>query len=442
MTTVSTTVGLLVGVSRSVDALVMPTTGFIIPLSAGHHARPSVRPTRATGEIKCSATSQGGGEAESADSSEIYSALRNRLQELRTQDDHGSHDGEGEGASPSLTGQEELERRAAASPRLHYPSVLSYSRQDMKKAYYQAFWRARNLKKVKGGVDSGVNQGDSSSSASYSNLSPPPRTSSSDMSPPTTLLSTLAMDMIISKYENQPAEAEDQPVETGAVQGFTQMYYLEEKDEEQLAVSGRRVAAAGVDVTASVERMWPVGLSQMFFLEDAHEEAEVAARALPSVYRSFLRERLGVPGEVVQDLRQVELDHARLAMLAVLLTGVVGAGAGAGVPASAELLDTNLGLAALAQVARTPWLDPCVAGVILAVKALSEGDWRIGKGALAGWADQGLCTISDISAKILRLGSGDEIRKLAVEMEVKHGRMALGAVVCAMAQQGLVAVGA
>lgn len=80
MTTVSTTVGLLVGVSRSVDALVMPTTGFIIPLSAGHHARPSVRPTRATGEIKCSATSQGGGEAESADSSEIYSALRNRLQ--------------------------------------------------------------------------------------------------------------------------------------------------------------------------------------------------------------------------------------------------------------------------------------------------------------------------------------------------------------------------
>lgn len=43
--------------------------------------------------------------------------------------------------------------------------------------------------------------------------------------------------------------------------------------------------------------------------------------------------------------QQVELDHARLAMLAVLLTGVVGAGAG--VPASAELLDTNLGLAAV-----------------------------------------------------------------------------------------------
>lgn len=44
---------------------------------------------------------------------------------------------------------------------------------------------------------------------------------------------------------------------------------------------------------------------------------------------------------------QVELDHARLAMLAVLLTGVVGAGAGAGVPASAEIFDSNLGLAAV-----------------------------------------------------------------------------------------------
>lgn len=75
--------------------------------------------------------------------SRAYSYSMHWMQELRTQDDHGSHDGEGEGASPSLTGQEELERRAAASPRLHYPSVLSYSRQDMKKAYYQAFWRAR-----------------------------------------------------------------------------------------------------------------------------------------------------------------------------------------------------------------------------------------------------------------------------------------------------------
>lgn len=64
----------------------------------------------------------------------------------------------------------------------------------------------------------------------------------------------------------------------------------------------------------------------------------------------------------------------------------------------------------LAEVARTPWLDPCVAGVILALKALSEGDWRLGKGALAGWADRALGAVSDTGAKILRLGSGDEVR--------------------------------
>lgn len=43
-------------------------------------------------------------------------------------------------------------------------------------------------------------------------------------------------------------------------------------------------------------------------------------------------------------------------MLAVLLTGVVGAGAGAGVPASAELLDTNLGLAAVRIGPERDWL--------------------------------------------------------------------------------------
>ena len=35
----------------------------------------------------------------------------------------------------------------------------------------------------------------------------------------------------------------------------------------------------------------------------------------------------------------------------------------------------------------------------------------------------------------------EQMRKLAVDMEVKHGRVALGAVVCAMAQHGLVSVG-
>lgn len=35
----------------------------------------------------------------------------------------------------------------------------------------------------------------------------------------------------------------------------------------------------------------------------------------------------------------------------------------------------------------------------------------------------------------------EQMRKLAVDMEVRHGRVALGAVVCAMAQQGLVSIG-
>lgn len=65
----------------------------------------------------------------------------------------------------------------------------------------------------------------------------------------------------------------------------------------------------------------------------------------------------------------------------------------------------------LADVARTPWLDPCVAGLILTVKALSEGDWRLGKGALAAWADQALRAVSDSGAKVLRLSSGDEVRR-------------------------------
>lgn len=37
---------------------------------------------------------------------------------------------------------------------------------------------------------------------------------------------------------------------------------------------------------------------------------------------------------------------------------------------------------------------------------------------------------------------GEQLRRLAVEIEVKHGRLALGAVVCAMAQQGILTVAA
>lgn len=63
----------------------------------------------------------------------------------------------------------------------------------------------------------------------------------------------------------------------------------------------------------------------------------------------------------------------------------------------------------LAHVARTPWLDPCVAGGILALKALSEGDWRLGKGALADWADHSLRAASDVGARVFGLASGDVV---------------------------------
>lgn len=77
----------------------------------------------------------------------------------------------------------------------------------------------------------------------------------------------------------------------------------------------------------------------------------------------------------------------------------------------------------LAHVARTPWLDPCVAGGILALKALSEGDWRLGKGALASWADQGLRVATDMGAKALRLGSGDKVSRRDHEPYRRyHGR--------------------
>ncbi|CAM9195783.1 unnamed protein product [Sphacelaria rigidula] len=446
----ASTLGLLVVATTSVDAL-LPKTPIV--------SRGCVRPRGSAGGIPRSTNGATGGEAESADSSEIYASLRKRLEELR----HARHDDD-DTPTPSsqlewerLEQQEWEQRNTASSPT---PQVVSYSGHDMKKAYYEAFWRARNLKKG--------SKTDEASSSIYddppTNPPTPPATtssSSSDVSrPATTLLTTAAFDMVMSKYEEDvvaaaeaASTAPEKKTAEPAVQGLTQMFYLEEKDEQlalttALAEAGtagdaaRIGANAAVRVQAALEQPWPVGLSQMFFVEDAHEEAAAAAGALPLAPRSFLRERLGVPGEIVQALRQVELDHARLAMLAVLLTGVVGAGAGAGVPASAEIFDSNLGLAALAQVARTPWLDPCVAGVILSVKALSEGDGRLGKGALAGWADKGLRAVSDIGAKALRLSSGDEMRKLAVEMEVKHGRMALGAVVCAMAQQGLMTVGA
>ena len=84
----------------------------------------------------------------------------------------------------------------------------------------------------------------------------------------------------------------------------------------------------------------------------------------------------------------------------------------------ADLASTSLLFAwQLADVARTPWLDPCVAGVIMFLKALSEGDWRLGKGALAGWADQTLRSVSESGAKVLRV-SGEEVREFLYKTRV------------------------
>eukprot|EP00752_Nemacystus_decipiens_P003421 g3165.t1 len=378
-----------------------------------------------------------------------------------------------------------------------------YSAQEMKQRYYEAFWRARNLHKeakFAGGASDAIQQ--DSSETSSSAPTPPPETQTQQSQAPasrTTTLTPMAMNMFLSGKASAEADPVAPSSSSDNVQGLTQMYYLAEEDEPAAdaaattttAVSSSQApaqeasAAAGtVAFSLGKRREWepsprqtdaslqneaalsstnrepaaagggdlspssggtvtsmsaePQGLTQAFYLDPGSEANAVAA--LPVVpRRSFLRERLGVPGEVVQDLRQVELDHARLAMVAVLMSGAVGAGAGAG---AGVYLNAHDGFSALAEVARTPWLDPYVAGGILAAKALSEGDWRIGKGAMAGWADRALSSLSNTGAKVLRVGSGNELRRLAVEIEVKHGRLALGAVVCAMAQQGIFTVAA
>lgn len=182
----------------------------------------------------------------------------------------------------------------------------------------------------------------------------------------TTTLTPMAMNMFLSGKPAAKADPVAPSSSSDDVQGLTQMYYLVEEEEAAAAtatataaaVSSRAPAseasaAAGIGRTAAPlslgkKREWqqagaalptpqpaafsssseevvagdssssasssegsvtsmyaePQGLTQLFYL-DPEEEAEAAA-ALPVVpRRSFLRERLGVPGEVVQDLRQV-----------------------------------------------------------------------------------------------------------------------------------------
>lgn len=139
----------------------------------------------------------------------------------------------------------------------------------------------------------------------------------------------MAMQLVMSRFSSAPDTAATAP----EVQGLTQMYYLDEEAEKAIApvtstkadeaavsagdggvscgkdslaatVATAAVLASSQDAGAFDELAQPQGLSQLFYL-DAEEE-EKAAAVLPRVTgRSFLRERLGVPGVVVQDLRQV-----------------------------------------------------------------------------------------------------------------------------------------
>ncbi|CAM9308230.1 unnamed protein product [Laminaria digitata] len=487
---------LLTGSARSVHALVPnavvsssnPTALFRGP------PRPIARScVRRRGAWAMGLSVPGESEAGDIESSELYADMRRRLEDIRRNGDASVEDqledwSEG-GADRLRTQRGGGGGGGGGGGEKGAPSgTKAYSGQEMKKAYYEAFWRARNLHK-EAKFDVGIQADDKGGAAPSADPAAPPATPpTAQLASRSTLLTPMGMDLVLLSRAASAAASEAAALSTSDVQGLTQMYYL---DEEAEAIAAAAVAAAplaaasatvvvgggginnaGASVTrgnimnrgvqkeeagllagagvvafgggggAALEHAEPQGMTQMFFLDKEEEEAAVAA-ALPRssvAEASFLRERLGVSGDVVQGLRQVELDHARLAMLAVLLTGAVGAGAG--VPPDASFMDTQHGFAALADVARTPWLDPCVAGLILTVKALSEGDWRLGKGALASWGDQALRAVSDSGAKVLRLSSGDEMRRLAVEMEVKHGRLALGAVVCAMAQQGLATVGA
>lgn len=124
------------------------------------------------------------------------------------------------------------------------------------------------------------------------------------------------MDMFLSGRAN--ADPDAAPSDSEDVQGLTQMYYLVEEEETAAAAvpsSSEGLAALPKRQPASAAFSWeeasmsaePQGVTQVFYL-DPEEEAEAAA-ALPLVTkRSFLRERLGVPGEVVQGLRQVRLE--------------------------------------------------------------------------------------------------------------------------------------
>lgn len=150
-------------------------------------------------------------------------------------------------------------------------------------------------------------------------------------------LSPAALSLLQSLFD-APATSD---VVSSDVQGLTQMYFLDEGDEIGVASAAAAAASVGGDAvivpsplemrkeaaqeglkvaaahafagdavstqTPGVHEMVeePQGLSQLFYLDP--EEEESAAAALPlREDRSFLREKFGVSGEIVRNLRQVK----------------------------------------------------------------------------------------------------------------------------------------
>lgn len=135
-----------------------------------------------------------------------------------------------------------------------------------------------------------------------------------------TNLSPLAMTMVMSRFDasEENVETEENAVTASDIEGLTQAYCLVEKESTSPANAAAysvmdpagsfpqaELVEFGVGRGASAfsDAVEPQGLSQLFYLDPATEEAVAQSIAEPSP--SFLREKLGVPGTVVQDLRQV-----------------------------------------------------------------------------------------------------------------------------------------
>ncbi|CAM9184893.1 unnamed protein product [Choristocarpus tenellus] len=338
----------------------------------------------------------------------------------------------------------------------------------MKRAYYEAFWKARNLRKdseIKvspmpfeaetGTPETDTESKETASEAKKSTTAGEAVTEDGvkaiGLSTETSLLTPAARRLLstLPIFVDAPPKPETQ------VSGLTQMYYMEEPEETVTVSSSAMSAATTVPTIAEaawmkqVEMGMPLGMSQMYSLVEGEEWEQKEDGAAVAVSAGLQDENLvvtkgarmgrsgswlvgmGVPQNVVKELREVELEHARLAMLAVIFaTGMSMAGV-------VDAAHSGNGVAELAEVARAPILQPWVAGVILVAKGLTEGDGRLGKGALAGWAESSLCAITEAGSRALRRVSGEELRRFALDSEVKHGRLALASVFGVLAQQGL-----